>query len=140
VVILNPPLVIRIFLYYAMRHRHPPQAASLPGGGARTVLMFVFAILLPLIIFGQVPLAVGFALSRLSMNKIHQSAVLHPGGHLPAQRMGLYWAEDITATATGVHFRVYGWPGRYGSRSGFSSGNINPTAELEEEWSTSDPL
>jgi hypothetical protein len=87
----------------------------------------------------QIPMEIGFLLSRPAMNGIRQWALLHPNGRLPPQRIGVYWADGITATPDGVRFRVCGSTGQHGSRSGFASGSTADEIKEADVWATWDP-
>lgn len=139
IALLDCLLAARILIRFALLHYHQRHEES--PKVVRDGLMMLAALLLPVGIYTQLPLAIAFAISRPAMNRVHQWAIGHPGGQLPAQWIGVYWAEDITATADGVSFRVWGAAGKYGSRSGFVSGKAGPPDGVAERgWPTSDRL
>jgi hypothetical protein len=139
IALLDSLLVARIMIRFALLHHHHRHDES--PKVVRDGLMMLIALVLPLCIYMRLPLAIGFAISRPAMNRVHEWAIRHPGGHLPAQWIGVYWAEDITPTADGVSFRVWGTAGKYGSRSGFVSGRAGPPDGVAgREWPTSDHL
>jgi hypothetical protein len=138
---LSIPLMARILVVMVLRVVYERQVEPLsPFRRRATQLIGCLSLLVPLLVAVRAPLAIGFIMSYAAMNRIHSWALAHPGGHLPDQRIGVYWAEDITATKTGVSFRVCGWPGLYGSRSGFASGGCLPDGTGEPQVTMSDPL
>jgi hypothetical protein len=132
-------LVVRVLTRFVLLQFHQPDSEA--PSVVRDGLLMIAAMLIPVCVCAQLPLAAGFWLSRPAMNRLHHWALRHPGGHLPDQCVGVYWAEEITATRDGVSFRVCGTSDPYGSRSGFFSGRSGPRdGTAGQHWPTADPL